>query len=412
MDRDVGVGDGRLFQILIHAAASANELALQFDGDARAVIDLDPLDAMFLDVLRARFSRGNVLPVTAAVQDLGQVAFRIDLDLVVVCRFAGRNLGDDLHWLAGRQHAVHAGGADADALLAAAHSQAVKLRAVEQLAEDQRDLLLEDARAVVLDADLEAVDAGRLDVNPDLRQDAGFLTGIQRIVNRFLDRGKQGLAGVVEAEQVAVLGKELTDRDIPLAGGHRLGRRAATWPTGVAVCARTVRVGIAGAGIAVAITSDGSLHRRAFLAAFGGHQSLSNGETWLSLPTSLTLGGRLDVATTSCFRAGAPPEDSDRSEYNDFRPLGQPRNARMGGKTGPIATFVLQRFTPTAPTVRDCWWGRRTDEDDAPAVTDPITSRPRARAATTHPAAAEQGRRLPHPCYRYGGTLACSTRCA
>ena len=71
---------------------------------------------------------------------------------------------DDLHRLAGREHAVHAGGADADALLAAAHPQAVELRAVEQLAEDQRNLLLDDARAVVLHADLEAIGAGRFDV--------------------------------------------------------------------------------------------------------------------------------------------------------------------------------------------------------------------------------------------------------
>ena len=74
-----------------------------------------------------------------------------------------------------------------------------------------RDLLLDDAGAVVLHADLEAVRAGGLDVDPDLGQDAGFFAGVQGVVDRFLDRGQQGLARVVEAQQMAVLGKELAD---------------------------------------------------------------------------------------------------------------------------------------------------------------------------------------------------------
>ena len=69
--------------------------------------------------------------------------------------------------------------------------------------------------------------AGRFDVDPDLRQDAGLFAGVERVVDRFLDRGEQRLARVVEAQQVAVLGEELADRDVALLGGHRLGGGAA-----------------------------------------------------------------------------------------------------------------------------------------------------------------------------------------
>ena len=77
----------------------------------------------------------------------------------------------------------------------AAHAQPVELRAVEQLAEDRRDLLLDDARAVVADRDAEPrLLAGRggrpcshdLDVT-DVGQDAGLLAGVERVVHRLLD---------------------------------------------------------------------------------------------------------------------------------------------------------------------------------------------------------------------------------
>jgi hypothetical protein len=48
----------------------------------------------------------------------------------------------------------------------------------------------------------------------------------RRVVDGFLDGGEQRLARVVEAEQVAVLGEELGDGDVPLLGRHRLGGRA------------------------------------------------------------------------------------------------------------------------------------------------------------------------------------------
>ena len=99
----------------------------------------------------------------------------------------------------------------------------MEFRAVEQLAEDQRDLLFENARAVVLHADFEAVRAGGLDMDPNLGQDAGLFASVERIVDRFLDGGEQGFARVVEAEQMPVLGKKLADADIALGGGHRVG---------------------------------------------------------------------------------------------------------------------------------------------------------------------------------------------
>ena len=56
-----------------------------------------------------------------------------ELNLVVVRRLALRDLRDDFDRLAGGQHAVHAGGADADSLLAPAHPQAMEFGTVEQL---------------------------------------------------------------------------------------------------------------------------------------------------------------------------------------------------------------------------------------------------------------------------------------
>jgi hypothetical protein len=60
-------------------------------------------------------------------------------------------------------------------------------------------------------------------VHPDLREDARLLAGIERVVDRLLHAREQRLAGRVEPEEVAVLGKELADRDVALAGGEALG---------------------------------------------------------------------------------------------------------------------------------------------------------------------------------------------
>src|SRR3990170_2401838 len=135
----VRIGDGDLLEKLVHRGAA---------------FLVAPLD------LERHLGAARVLPVDLlALEDPGLVLLRVDLDFEVVGRPARAGARDDLHRLAGRQLGVHAGRGDADPLLAAAHAQAVELRAVEELGEDRRNLLADDAGAVVGDRDAEA---GRL----------------------------------------------------------------------------------------------------------------------------------------------------------------------------------------------------------------------------------------------------------
>jgi hypothetical protein len=93
------------------------------------------------------------------------------------------------------------------------------------------DLTPDDARAVVDDGDAVLGGLGRggslwlevLNDDRDVRKDPGFLAGVEGVVDGLLDRGEQRLSRVVEAEEVAVLGEELGDGDVPLLGRHRLG---------------------------------------------------------------------------------------------------------------------------------------------------------------------------------------------
>jgi hypothetical protein len=161
----------------------------------------------------------------------------VDLDVEGVGGLALPGAGDDADGLAGGELAVHRGGADPDALLPARLLQAVELGAVEELAEDLGRLGLHDSRPVVLDRHHEAplplgelaraVEAQVADLYGDLREDAGLLAGVERVVDRLLDGGEERLGGVVEAEEVAVLGEELGDGDLALPGGHLLGGGAA-----------------------------------------------------------------------------------------------------------------------------------------------------------------------------------------
>ena len=66
--------------------------------------------------------------------------------------------------------------------------------------------------------------ADLLEVHPDLREDPCLFAGVKGIVDRLLDARQQGLSRRVEAKQMAVLGEELTDGDIPLSGSEGLGR--------------------------------------------------------------------------------------------------------------------------------------------------------------------------------------------
>ena len=106
----------------------------------------------------------------------------------------------------------------------------MELRAVEELGEDRRNLLTDDAGTVIGDRDTEAgclagrrrrPVAGRdLHFDDDVGQDARLLGRVERVVDGFFHAGEERLARIVEAEQVAVLGEELGDRDLPLAGTH------------------------------------------------------------------------------------------------------------------------------------------------------------------------------------------------
>ncbi len=201
MQRDVRVGDGGLLQVFIDAAAAAEVATFQLDGDAGAALHFDrlfpffgrivgdPVDTVVEHVLVPLVAGLDVFSLSFAVNDLRMVPLGVDLQLKIVSRFADGDFGDDLHRLAGREHAIHASGRDADPLLAAAHAEAMELAAVEELAEDQRDLLLDDARPVVLHADFEAVIAVGFDSDPDFGHDARFFASVEAVVYRFFDRG-------------------------------------------------------------------------------------------------------------------------------------------------------------------------------------------------------------------------------
>jgi len=199
----VRVGDGGLLDVFVDGLSAFAVGALQVDLDDGAVGEID---------------------VGRFVADyFGAVLFGVDRHPVVVGLAPGSGAGGDVNGAPGGQQAVHAGGADADALLATGHLEAVKLRAVEQLAEDVGDLLGDDSGAVIGDAYAEAMLVELVDANVDVGQDAGLFAGIEAIVDGLLDGVKQCLSAVVESEQVSVLGEELGDGDVPLPACEAFG---------------------------------------------------------------------------------------------------------------------------------------------------------------------------------------------
>ena len=88
VQRDVRIGDRRLLQVLVDAAAAADEAAFELDRHARAVIQLDPLDAVLLDVLAARVAGRNVFALALPLRISGRLRLGVDLDFVVVGRLA------------------------------------------------------------------------------------------------------------------------------------------------------------------------------------------------------------------------------------------------------------------------------------------------------------------------------------
>jgi hypothetical protein len=139
----------------------------------------------------------------------------------------GTGTGDDTHGLAGRDLTVHPGRGDPDALLAPLLLEPVELGAVEQLAEDLGHLLAHDAGPVVLDRDAVAVFADLCDLDFQVGENARLLAGVEGVVDRLLHGREKGFLRVVEAEQMTVLGEELGDGDVALAGRHAPGVLAA-----------------------------------------------------------------------------------------------------------------------------------------------------------------------------------------
>src|SRR5439155_16474188 len=111
-----------------------------------------------------------------------------------------------------------------------AHAQPMELGPVEELREYPRNLLADDAGAVVGDRNPEAARlAGRrrsfairddLQLDDHFREDSGFLTCIKRIIDGLLDAREQRLSRVVETQEMPVLGEELGNGDLPLASPH------------------------------------------------------------------------------------------------------------------------------------------------------------------------------------------------
>ncbi len=216
-DLGVRVGDAGLLEVGFDARLAPLIAGLEDNGDHRA---------------RTGAGFGEVVGLDVDC-DLGLVFGGVhrQFDMVGGLLFVG--LGVDDHGLAGGHESVHAGRGDPDALLTPGHLEPVELGAVEQLAEDVFYLAPDDAWAIVRDRDLVAAGLGGrgrglefLDFDLDIRQDARFFAGVQGVVDRFLDRRQEGLAGVVEPEKVPVLGKELGDRDLALLGCHCFGGRA------------------------------------------------------------------------------------------------------------------------------------------------------------------------------------------
>src|SRR5207247_7421053 len=97
MNRDVRIGNRRLFQILIDAAAAAYESAFQLDRNARAASQFvgvmrvliitgfrgwvvgHPFDAMIGDVLVSLLAGRYIFTASLAVDDLGQIPLGVDL---------------------------------------------------------------------------------------------------------------------------------------------------------------------------------------------------------------------------------------------------------------------------------------------------------------------------------------------
>src|SRR5207253_8353585 len=132
-------------------------------------------------------------------------------DLEVMDGRSRAGAGGDLDGLAGGELSIHAGCRDADSLLSSAHAQPVELGPIQELREYRGDLLADDAGAVVGDRDPEAARLARrersvpvgdgLHLDDHVGEDPGFLAGVERVVDGFLDTGEKRLSRIVESQE-------------------------------------------------------------------------------------------------------------------------------------------------------------------------------------------------------------------
>ena len=185
------VYDGHAFQVFEYGLLPPHVLALDVHLEPRAVLLL-PDDEILSDRLR---------PVLLRVHH----EFALVGDVVI--RYPRLDLGG----LARGYLSVHHDSGDAYPLLPSPLRPSVESRAIEQPPEYVGDLLLDDARAVVLDGHLVLVVFLLIHLDEDVGEDTRVLAGVEAVVDRLLDgRDKRPCEGV-EAEYVLVLLEELGD---------------------------------------------------------------------------------------------------------------------------------------------------------------------------------------------------------
>ena len=95
--------------------------------------------------------------------------------------------------------------------------------AVQEAAEDVRDLLLHDPGPVVLRDDEELVLPRLLNLDADVREDARVLASVEGVLAELLDDRQEGLRGGVVPEDLFVPLEELRDGNLPLLLRELLG---------------------------------------------------------------------------------------------------------------------------------------------------------------------------------------------
>ncbi len=155
--------------------------------------------------------------------DLGPILRRVDGHKKFRRGRLTRYTAAHLEGFAGRELGIHPRRGDSHSLLAARLRELVEFRAVKQLAEDASELVFHNTRAIVFDGHAEHVVSFLRNLDPDFGQDAGLLAGIERVIDGLLDGGQSRLGQRIKAEQVAVLEKELRNRNVALASRHLVG---------------------------------------------------------------------------------------------------------------------------------------------------------------------------------------------